>query len=198
MTGDSNQRNSSFQLILDTTEQLIKEKGCRQTTLQDIIDRTGLSKGAIYHYVSGKDELYGLILKSKIELVNDRFQETISKPIGKTTTPPLQMLTKNMLAQDEQREITNKIFTYLMSQSDNPKVSEVLTELFNYSVMMSRNWIQAGQEAGAIPQELDATRIASIFTTFNYGLRVQSVIAKDSEFALQEEDVFGFLFRSLR
>ncbi|WP_175471903.1 helix-turn-helix domain-containing protein [Paenibacillus naphthalenovorans] len=42
---------NTFQFILSTTEQLIKEKGCQQTTLQDIMERTGLSKGAIYHYV---------------------------------------------------------------------------------------------------------------------------------------------------
>lgn len=72
-------RTSSFQLILDTAEQIIQEKGCRQTTMQDIIDRSGLSKGAIYHYVSGKDELFGLILKAKMDQMNDSFKQSVSK-----------------------------------------------------------------------------------------------------------------------
>ncbi|MEW9701076.1 TetR/AcrR family transcriptional regulator [Paenibacillus sp. SI8] len=82
MTTDATQRSASFQQILETAEQLIKEKGCRQTTLQDIIERTGLSKGAIYHYVSGKDELLGLILKSKTELLNAKFEQAVAGTVG--------------------------------------------------------------------------------------------------------------------
>ena len=67
MSNPTSHDNPSFQNILLTTEELILEKGCRNTTLKDIIERTGLSKGAIYHYVASKDELFGLILKTKIE-----------------------------------------------------------------------------------------------------------------------------------
>ncbi|ALS22500.1 MULTISPECIES: TetR/AcrR family transcriptional regulator [Paenibacillus] len=66
---------NTFQFILSTTEQLIKEKGCQQTTLQDIMERTGLSKGAIYHYVKSKDELFGKILLGYMEELNHSFHE---------------------------------------------------------------------------------------------------------------------------
>ena len=36
--------------ILDTAERLFIEMGYDRTSLQEIIDETGLSKGAIYHH----------------------------------------------------------------------------------------------------------------------------------------------------
>ena len=43
--------------ILDTAARLFTEKGYDHTSLQDIIDETGLSKGAIDHHFASKDEI---------------------------------------------------------------------------------------------------------------------------------------------
>lgn len=57
------QTSPTLKHVLETTEQLAAEIGCQNTTLQEIIKRSGMSKGAIYHYVQSKDELFGLILE---------------------------------------------------------------------------------------------------------------------------------------
>ncbi|MCH1981746.1 TetR/AcrR family transcriptional regulator [Ruminococcus sp. OA3] len=44
--------------ILDTSARLFAEKGYDKTTLQDIINVTKLSKGAIYHHFSSKEEIF--------------------------------------------------------------------------------------------------------------------------------------------
>ena len=43
--------------ILDTAERLFIEMGYDRTSLQEIIDETGLSKGAIYHHFASKEEI---------------------------------------------------------------------------------------------------------------------------------------------
>ena len=43
--------------ILNAAEHLFAEKGYARTTLQDIIDATGLSKGAVYHHFTSKEEI---------------------------------------------------------------------------------------------------------------------------------------------
>lgn len=43
--------------ILDAAERLFAEKGYTRTTLQDVIDATGLSKGAVYHHFKSKEEI---------------------------------------------------------------------------------------------------------------------------------------------
>ena len=43
--------------ILNAAAALFAEKGYQSTTLQDIIDATGLSKGAVYHHFRSKEEI---------------------------------------------------------------------------------------------------------------------------------------------
>ncbi|MDF2718970.1 MAG: hypothetical protein K0R28_5895 [Paenibacillus sp.] len=197
MTETSN-RNASFQTILETAERLIREKGCRHTTLQHIIDGSGLSKGAIYHYVSGKDELFGLILKSKVEAVNESFIKAVSAAAAKDATVPIQTIAKGMADQTDNEEVSNKIFTYLLSQVDNPKVAAILEDLYDYSFQTASRWIETGQQAGALPREVDAARMASLFMVFSYGLRVHNVIVKGAGPAMQLDDIFKLIFRTLQ
>lgn len=49
-------------LILDTAQKLFLEKGYEHTTIQDIIDNLGgLTKGAIYHHFSSKEDILNAV-----------------------------------------------------------------------------------------------------------------------------------------
>ncbi len=51
-------------LILDTAQSLFLEKGYERTTIQDIIDNLGgLTKGAIYHHFSSKEDILAAVTK---------------------------------------------------------------------------------------------------------------------------------------
>lgn len=47
----------TVKLILDTASRLFLQNGYEKTTLQDIIDATKLSKGAIYHHFASKEAI---------------------------------------------------------------------------------------------------------------------------------------------
>lgn len=47
----------TVKLIMDTAARMFMEKGYDKTSLQDIIDATNLSKGAIYHHFSSKEDI---------------------------------------------------------------------------------------------------------------------------------------------
>lgn len=51
----------TIKLILDAATGLFVEKGYEHTSLQDIINETKLSKGAIYHHFSSKEEIFEAI-----------------------------------------------------------------------------------------------------------------------------------------
>lgn len=198
MNDSGHTSSSSLQQILDAAERLIKEKGCRQTTLQDIITSSGLSKGAIYHYVSGKDELFGMILKSKMETMNARFLQAVTQSAERDARMPVQSISEGMTSSTDKEQVSNKIFTYLLSQVDNPKVADVLREVYQYSLQTATAWITTGQQKGAIPPEIDAGHMASMYMVFTYGLRVRNTIMQDTEGAIPTEDIFGLLIHSLK
>ncbi|WP_276355361.1 TetR/AcrR family transcriptional regulator [Cohnella caldifontis] len=188
---------SSFQLILDTAEALIQQKGCRQTTLQDIIRESGLSKGAIYHYVSSKDELLGLVMKSRIEQVHRRFTEAVSSPQTQGIRNPLQMIAEGMMKNTSHEDVTNQIFLYLLTQMDNPTVAATMREVYDYMVQTSVKWIEVGQHHGVIPADLDKHRVADMLVTFMYGIRVKNTVRQDSS-GMKLEEIIGFMAKALQ
>lgn len=48
----------TVQLILETAGRLFAEKGYEKTSLQDILKETNLSKGAIYHHFTSKEDIF--------------------------------------------------------------------------------------------------------------------------------------------
>ena len=50
--------------ILEVSRRLFTEKGYEHTTIQDIVDALGMSKGAIYHHFKSKEDIYDRICDS--------------------------------------------------------------------------------------------------------------------------------------
>ena len=73
-----NQREKSFATknkILNAASMLFLEKGYEETTMQDIMERSGVSKGAIYHYFASKQEIISFMIKDAQKHINTRFLE---------------------------------------------------------------------------------------------------------------------------
>ena len=47
----------TVQKMRDVSLKLFGEKGDEKTTIQDIVDALGMSKGAIYHHFKSKDDI---------------------------------------------------------------------------------------------------------------------------------------------
>lgn len=178
-------REQTLQLLLETTKALISEQGCTQTTLNDIMKRSGLSKGAIFHYVSSKDELLALVLKASLDETNRHFIETVQQS-GNQFEAPMQALAERMSVLGDAGDVTNLILVYLIGRSEQPAVKEVLNGFYQQAVEMSKMWITTGQEHGVIPRHIDAAQTAELFVLLSYGLRVRTAITSGSIFGISD------------
>lgn len=192
--------NSSFQHILSVTEEIILEKGCRNTTLKDIIEKSGLSKGAIYHYVNSKDELFSVILQSKIEAMNQEFNNKVSRLIqegSSNSTGQFNLVSQFFNSHQGKNDVGNLIFIYLVSQ-ENEEVKKLLHKIFEKSKETGTNWIKIGQQYGVIPASIHAEKIALLLMTFSYGLRVTQLLTDDAEDKVEAHDIFNLVMKSLQ
>lgn len=189
-------REQTLQLLLSTTRQLVEEKGCVKTTFSDIMERSGLSKGAIFHYVKGKDDLLGLVLQSRIEETDERFFAMIDGG-RRDFEGPMSEIAAGLREQTEPGDIANVIFRYLLGRSDEPGVSEILSRYYERSVEMSAAWIEAGQSHGVIPHAVDARKVAELFVLLTFGLRMRSGVAAVPH-ALTTQDVEAFIRSTLQ
>ncbi|HEY2421930.1 MAG TPA: TetR/AcrR family transcriptional regulator [Neobacillus sp.] len=190
--------NPSFQHILSITEEIILEKGCRSTTLKDIIERSGLSKGAIYHYVDSKDELFGIILKTKIGEMNEKFNLTITRSITEESQNENRfgVVSKFFHSRQNANDIGNLIFIYLLGQ-ENEKVKKILNDIFIYSKETGAQWIKLGQKNGVIPVNIDADKMSSLLMTFSYGLRVTQILTTAEDDKVESSDILKVIMKTL-
>lgn len=63
--------------ILATATELFLTKGYDQATMQDIMDATGLSKGALYHHFKSKQEILEYYTNQEQEIVTDYLKELV-------------------------------------------------------------------------------------------------------------------------
>jgi len=52
------QAEATRQLLISTARQLFAEQGYRATSVEEIIQRAGVARGALYHHFAGKDALF--------------------------------------------------------------------------------------------------------------------------------------------
>jgi len=55
--------NKRKKIVVDHARALFLEKGIQMTSIQDIIERSGISKGTFYNYFSSKNECVTAILQ---------------------------------------------------------------------------------------------------------------------------------------
>lgn len=188
-------RQSTKDLLLSTTEKLVDEKGCKKMTLNNIMERTGLSKGAIYHYVRSKDELLALVLLESYEDINNRFYDQIEQG-NKQFEGPLQAITQTLPHLVDSNNPVNRIFIYLLGQSDDPEIRKIVRKFYDQTIKISKQWIISGQEYGVIPPSVDAEKTAEIFLLLASGLRMRSAVSTDS-YAFSAEDLSKFMVNAL-
>ncbi|MCF6409657.1 TetR/AcrR family transcriptional regulator [Alkalihalobacillus sp. EGI L200015] len=163
-------------------------------TLNDIIKRTGLSKGGIYHYVKSKDELLAFVLQERMEEINDRFFAEVNQG-KKEFEGPLKEIVKKLPSLQDPHDPTNRILLYLLAKNDQPAVSEIINKFYDQAVQLSKKWITAGQHAGVIPLSVNADKTAELFILISYGFRVRSSLSNDDH-AFSTDD-FSILMADL-
>ncbi len=60
--------------ILETTQNLMSEKGYSQVSMSEIAEKVGIAKSSLYHFFSDKESLYGEIITLYINSAKDIYK----------------------------------------------------------------------------------------------------------------------------
>lgn len=83
--------------ILNTATQLFIQKGSEKTSMQDIAQTAGISKGAIYHHFKSKDEIILAVIRSRQELMEEEMKQWLKATENLTGREQLQTILKSNL-----------------------------------------------------------------------------------------------------
>ncbi len=65
--------------ILEQAEKIFARKGFHETTMAEIAGASGFSTGSLYHFFSGKEELYSLMVLEKVHLMYAEIQDAVNR-----------------------------------------------------------------------------------------------------------------------
>ena len=185
---------SSKDVIIDTALKLFLQKSYHEVTMQDIVQETGLSKGAFYHYFSSKEQV---------------FDEVTKVYFGSTQLEVYSRIVEYSLwdfCQEYLRESSERMYTYA-NKSENGKGSmagnrfglifdamKLLPEFKKNQEERKKEelkyWtsiIAQARENGEIKSGgVSDKQIAKLFIYQNYGARIYFVMHKQVEEVINE------------
>lgn len=140
----------TVKLILDVATRLFAEKGYDRTSLQDIINETKLSKGAIYHHFVSKED----ILEAVFNRIEEENTAALVKVRDDKTANGLEKL-RNIIRTAVFNSNQSLILTITPSLLDNPRFLALqIAQIYqNVAPTFIQPILQQGIEDGSIKIE---------------------------------------------
>ncbi|MEM7019361.1 MAG: TetR/AcrR family transcriptional regulator [Pseudomonadota bacterium] len=158
--------------ILDAALQCFGEKGFSRAKMDDIVQASGLSKGAIYWHFKSKDEIFLALFDTYAESIFEAWQQVETN----STLEQLYLQGDIVLRQIlETRELLDTWVEFF----GHPAVRERFAEVYQQSRTELAKLIQVGIAQGEI-QTCEPTHIASALTALIEGLLLQVLV--DAEY----------------
>ncbi len=145
--------------IINAAWDLFYEQGYEYTTVEEIIEKSGTSKGSFYHYFEGKDALLG-----SLSYIFDEEYEKLSKsmPENMSSFNMLLYLNSELFATIEDR-IDIDLLTRLYSTQLITKGEKHLLDNKRLYYKLLRKIVLDGQKSGELTNEMTVNEIVKLY-----------------------------------
>lgn len=174
--------------ILETARKVFMEKGYKRVTMKDIVDACEISRGGLYLYFNGTDEIFKEVLKMESEEADDLFSESIKEDA--TATDILTLFLK-----EQKKELLRKKDTLVQAtyefyfENELSKKEDILKNQFDSAVFIIQKLIETGVENGEFFCE-DCEGTARNMMYVIEGLKIMAQTIGVSEKGVDREFVF--------
>lgn len=166
--------------ILQAALECFSAKGYYASTVDDIVKYANLSKGSIYNYFSGKEEIFIRILQDETKRTSENLEAKL-----KEINSPLEQL-KYWINTDlpynlNKKKLMRVHIEFWLYATDSPDVQHILSERFDVTFEMIKAIIIAGQDVGEFKQAIDPEKAAATFWELHDGIWLHNVIGYDED-----------------
>lgn len=153
-----NTRNTKGRIITAAWD-LFYEQGYDDTTIEEIIEKSGTSKGSFYHYFEGKDALLGS-LSYIFDEEYERLQNEINEDMN--SFDKLMYLNAKLFEMIEER-IDMDLLTRLYSTQLVTKGEKYLLDNKRVYYKLLRKIVSEGQKRGEVTLEMSVNEIVKLY-----------------------------------
>ncbi len=167
--------------VLEKVKDLFWNKGFNGTSMQDLVDTTGLNRSSIYNSFGNKKALYELVLNQYQEENKGFFKEALIQ--AKNPFEVIRYIFENCIDQiindDQGKGCFNMNCTTEMSRSDK-ELKHFLTHRQEASIAFYRDLVEEGQQHGVINEKDTPDNYAHYLYSAFQGLRMTGMLSKDT------------------
>ena len=149
--------------ILEVSLALFNEKGYEKTTIQDIVNALGMSKGAIYHHFKSKDEIIEALSERCYH--GDAQMELLRNASDKTGIEKLRAIIYRQIQNEEKKQID----TISINLWKNPKIfMSGMAENLSVNSQIVERILKEGMEDGSIRSQDPLCAAQVLMLLLNY------------------------------
>lgn len=104
-----NNSKQTIENIISISAQLFAEKGYDKTSMQEIVDALGMSKGAIFHHFRSKEDIFNAVMDKQFELVIEEVNQWLDEMYEYSAKEKLKPLIKRNISKGNVIEDSCKI-----------------------------------------------------------------------------------------
>lgn len=159
--------------IVSAAWKLFYQQGYDETTIEEIVEESGTSRGSFYHYFEGKDAL----LSSLSYLFDDKYAE-----LEKTMDPGLPVIDKLLFMNQElflmiENTVSVELLSRLFATQLTTTGERHLMNTNRTYYKLLRQVTVAGKEQGLFKDELSINDITRAYAMFERGLMYEWCIS---------------------
>lgn len=160
-----NNRNTKGKII-SAAWKLFYDKGYEETTVDDIVELSGTSKGSFYHYFNGKDAL----LSSLSIVFDERYEELEPKLVSfDTALEKLLFLNRELFLMIE-NSISLELLSMLFSSQLTTRGDRHLLDQSRTYYKLLRSILREAQEKGELSKNISINEVIKSYAVIERGL----------------------------
>lgn len=171
-------------VILAAARKLFATKGYANTSIKDLVEGAGVTRGALYHHFKDKEALFAIVFESVA-------RETLGRTLAAAANG-VDLWTRIRNGREAWLDSCTEPEVYRIMLIDGRSVlsaarrREILASIGKLEANLIRNAIEAAMEAGALPRVVPSEPIATLLTGAFDAAAVMIAEADDKEKARKE------------
>lgn len=168
-------------VILNAAFECFSEKGYFMTTVDDIVEASGASKGAIYLYFKSKEEIFVSLTDYLTNLAITGFAEKfaeISSPLEKLRY----FIQHNLPLTERQKRFYSVHYEFWLYSAKQPELKKFMEERAEKLIQFLAEIIQEGKEKGEFREEIDNRIMSLLLWTTLDGIRLTFITVGEQKF----------------
>ncbi|EEO26900.1 TetR family transcriptional regulator [Oxalobacter paraformigenes] len=169
--------------ILDAAEDVFNNRGYSSTTLNEIAEAAGVTRGAIYWHFKNKDDLF----EAMCSRVREPLKEMVRKTADKDTEDPIDQLSKThesimreVIGNSHYRKVLNILFHKCEFTKDTDQIVIQQKEWNTYSKNLIQTILVNAQKKKQLPPDLDIVLASNLLSFVFKGLLADWLFMPDS------------------